>query len=240
MFSFRTMKKGGEDEQYVASLLKYAIEFGEDDIEQIDLFVSMYHQKRARNRLRMEDRLLYAKILSRKGNIQESLKLVDEVGEFTRRNKMRIALVDSLLLKIHILESNKKGEREQLNLLREAVYYSYENRIMLPYKLMEKQLKPLLIYLKKERLQDLNKAEQDFLFGLLGGKEQEKIDMVLSQRELEVLIVLATGATNKEIGEKLFISISTVKTHIINIYTKLQVSNRVEAIKKALENGFIT
>ncbi|MDR4186079.1 DNA-binding response regulator [Bacillus pseudomycoides] len=63
---------------------------------------------------------------------------------------------------------------------------------------------------------------------------------MLSQRELEVLIVLATGATNKEIGKKLFISISTVKTHIINIYTKLQVSNRVEAIKKALEHGLIT
>ncbi|CAI8698799.1 Helix-turn-helix transcriptional regulator [Bacillus pseudomycoides] len=55
-----------------------------------------------------------------------------------------------------------------------------------------------------------------------------------------MLIVLATGATNKEIGKKLFISISTVKTHIINIYTKLQVSNRVEAIKKALEHGLIT
>ncbi|MED1476902.1 helix-turn-helix transcriptional regulator [Bacillus pseudomycoides] len=63
---------------------------------------------------------------------------------------------------------------------------------------------------------------------------------MLSQRELEVLIVLATGATIKEIGKKLFISISTVKTHIINIYTKLQVSNRVEAIKKALEHGLIT
>ncbi|MBD5799308.1 helix-turn-helix transcriptional regulator [Bacillus pseudomycoides] len=55
-----------------------------------------------------------------------------------------------------------------------------------------------------------------------------------------MLIVLATGATIKEIGKKLFISISTVKTHIINIYTKLQVSNRVEAIKKALEHGLIT
>ncbi|MGR5861893.1 response regulator transcription factor [Bacillus pacificus] len=61
----------------------------------------------------------------------------------------------------------------------------------------------------------------------------------MSQRELEVLKVLSTGAKNKEIAERLCISISTVKTHIINIYAKLEVSNRVEAINKATEKGLI-
>ncbi|PEB52640.1 helix-turn-helix transcriptional regulator [Bacillus pseudomycoides] len=227
-------------QQYLASLLKYAIELEGEYREQINLFVSMYHQKKIKKRLRMEDKLLYAKILSWKGNIQESLHVIDEVAEITRKNKMRIVLIESLLLKVCILEKNKKGKREQLNLLREAIYYSYENSILSPYKLMEKQLKPLFVCLKKERLQDLNKAEQDFLFQLLGEKQKEEIDPMLSQRELEVLGVLATGVRNKEIGVKLYISISTVKTHIINIYTKLQVSNRVEAVNKALEIGLIT
>jgi len=55
---------------------------------------------------------------------------------------------------------------------------------------------------------------------------------VLSSREIEVLKALTDGSSNKEIGEKLFISISTVKTHIINIYSKLGVKNRVEAVNE--------
>ncbi len=47
---------------------------------------------------------------------------------------------------------------------------------------------------------------------------------------------LATGATNKEIAEMLCISVATVKTYIINIYSKLGVSNRVEAAKLFQEN----
>ena len=55
---------------------------------------------------------------------------------------------------------------------------------------------------------------------------------VLSPREIEVLKTLIDGLSNKEIGEKLFISVSTVKTHIINIYSKLGVKNRVEAVNE--------
>lgn len=54
----------------------------------------------------------------------------------------------------------------------------------------------------------------------------------LSKRETEVIETLITGATNKEIGEQLFLSESTVKTHLSNIYQKLEVKNRVEAVNK--------
>lgn len=56
---------------------------------------------------------------------------------------------------------------------------------------------------------------------------------ILSDREKEVLELLADGLLYKEIGEKLFISIGTVRQHIHNIYKKLQVQNRTEAINKA-------
>ena len=54
----------------------------------------------------------------------------------------------------------------------------------------------------------------------------------LSEREQEVLDLLSTGMTAKEIGEKLFVSTNTVRTHIRHIYEKLQVQTRVEAVKK--------
>lgn len=63
--------------------------------------------------------------------------------------------------------------------------------------------------------------------------------MLLTDREMEVLEALAIGATNREIGNLLCISTSTVKTHLINIYSKLHVSNRVEAIERARQKGII-
>jgi LuxR family transcriptional regulator, maltose regulon positive regulatory protein len=57
----------------------------------------------------------------------------------------------------------------------------------------------------------------------------------LSERELEVLRLIVAGLSNKKITEELFISLSTVKTHLRNIYGKLNVHRRTEAIVKAKE-----
>lgn len=55
----------------------------------------------------------------------------------------------------------------------------------------------------------------------------------LTERETEVLYYIAAGMSNKEIGEKLHISSSTVKTHTLNLYRKLEVSSRIQAVTKA-------
>ena len=67
---------------------------------------------------------------------------------------------------------------------------------------------------------------------------QDNILLLLSTRELQVLKLIAEGRTNKEIAAIQFIEISTVKTHINNMYTKLSVSNRKEA--RAKYNEFAT
>jgi len=61
----------------------------------------------------------------------------------------------------------------------------------------------------------------------------------LSDREVEVLRLMARGAANKEIAGELYISESTVKTHIANIFQKLDVNDRTEAVTKALQKGII-
>ena len=55
----------------------------------------------------------------------------------------------------------------------------------------------------------------------------------LSERELDVLSKVADGKTNKEIADELFVSVNTIKTHILNIYEKLDVQNRTQATVKA-------
>jgi len=62
----------------------------------------------------------------------------------------------------------------------------------------------------------------------------------LTGRELDVLILLARGKSNKEIGANLYISETTVKSHLRSIFTKLNVLSRTEAITVACRRGLIT
>jgi DNA-binding NarL/FixJ family response regulator len=62
----------------------------------------------------------------------------------------------------------------------------------------------------------------------------------LSARELEVLELVAAGSTNREAAARLFISEATVKTHLLNIYSKLGVGDRAAAVAEAFNRGLLT
>jgi LuxR family maltose regulon positive regulatory protein len=61
----------------------------------------------------------------------------------------------------------------------------------------------------------------------------------LSERELEILTLVAEGLSNRQISERLFISLSTVKGHNRNIFDKLQVKRRTEAVARARDLNLI-
>ncbi len=66
--------------------------------------------------------------------------------------------------------------------------------------------------------------------------DEERIqNLGISQRELEVLQLISTGLSNQEIGEKLFVSESTIKTHVSNLFVKLDVKRRTQAVTRAKE-----
>ncbi len=62
----------------------------------------------------------------------------------------------------------------------------------------------------------------------------------LSERELDVLRLIAAGATNRECAERLFISEATVKTHLLHIYSKLGVNDRAAAVAAGFQRGLLT
>mgnify|MGYP000744814301 FL=1 len=62
----------------------------------------------------------------------------------------------------------------------------------------------------------------------------------LSDREMEILALVSRGATNKRVAAELFISEATVKTHLLHIYEKLDVSDRAAAVGAAYERGLLT
>ena len=61
----------------------------------------------------------------------------------------------------------------------------------------------------------------------------------ISKREYEILELIAQGLSNQEIASKMFLSVHTIKTHITNLFTKLDVKRRTQAVVKAREMGLV-
>jgi ATP/maltotriose-dependent transcriptional regulator MalT len=80
-------------------------------------------------------------------------------------------------------------------------------------------------------------AEDGEAPGPLGAQGQ--LEDPLSERELEVLSILASGKTNSEAAQDLFVSVGTVKSHTGNIYRKLGARNRADALNRARSLGLI-
>ena len=75
--------------------------------------------------------------------------------------------------------------------------------------------------------------------GRLIGRLRSPAAEPLSQRELEVLTLIAQGGTNREAAQRLFISEATVKTHLLHVYAKLGVRDRAAAVAAAFERGLL-
>ena len=61
----------------------------------------------------------------------------------------------------------------------------------------------------------------------------------MTERELEVLRLLATGASNRAVAKELVVSLDTVKRHVSHLFSKLEVANRTQAVARARELGLL-
>lgn len=96
------------------------------------------------------------------------------------------------------------------------------------------EMKNLLLQIQKSRKDDF---VSDLLaaFGKPSHIDQSSLIEPLTEREIDVLKLIAEGMSNPEIAEKLVLSVGTVKTHVKHIYGKLNVDDRVKAASKARE-----
>ena len=76
--------------------------------------------------------------------------------------------------------------------------------------------------------------------GVARGTSEGEAKEQLSRREIEVLKLASRGMSNKDIAEVLFLSVRTVKAHLTNIFNKMGVGCRTDAITKALREGYIS
>jgi LuxR family transcriptional regulator, maltose regulon positive regulatory protein len=163
-------------------------------------------------------------------------------GSFENRKIYRV-FAEVLILK-SIINEKKGNEEEMLEAILKAVNISYKENYLRIFLDEGEYLKNIILREKEKLMSRLEKYQAIFLNNIIrdfGNREEIKdtdINEILSIREMEVLKYLKEGLNNTEIANSLFVSVNTVKTHLLNIYTKLDVHSRTEALAKANELGF--
>ena len=148
------------------------------------------------------------------------------------------------ILLLQALVFQAQGDRERaINYLNQALNISrYGNYI----RLFLDEGKPMVQLLQYAVSKNIHSPEVNRLLSAFSSVEEKKPAAIqsliepLSTRELEVLHYLATGMSNQAIAEQLFVSLAAVKWHARNIYGKLEVNNRTQAVAKARELGILS
>ncbi|AZV58553.1 LuxR C-terminal-related transcriptional regulator [Clostridium sp. AWRP] len=154
-----------------------------------------------------------------------------------------------LLIEVKILSSiicNKLGnEAKALRKLNSAINLSLKEKPIRVYLNKGNLMKGLLKKFKRKFINNISEEKNIYIDKLINSfKVNLKHNLMettvpLKAREIEILKLIQDGASNSEISEELFISINTVKTHILNIYAKLDVHSRTKAVAKAKELNLI-
>lgn len=189
------------------------------------------------------------------GNVDEALRILERQREAIQIQGRAYSEVINLILQVRAHHANNAVQKA-LQVLEEALLLA-EGAGCIRVFAEDGPVIPLLLSEYLSQAYQTSHVSQEYLYNLMivlgplaipgawQGQVVEKRERVqqmieaLSERELEVLQLLATGITNHEIARQLFVSVSTIKTHINNIYTKLGVHTRLQAVKKAREQGIL-
>lgn len=187
------------------------------------------------------DYLTYARVLLAQEQLQKALRLLTRIQEFAHAGGRTIRVMEALLLQALVFHAQGDLERS-LDALDQALNIPRQGHYI---RLFVDEGKPMAELLQRAASRKVHRDEPKRLlkfFDLI--KEKSKITNQpliepLSDRELEVLQYLATGMSNQAIADQLFVSLAAVKWHARNIYGKLEVNNRTQAVARSRELGLL-
>ena len=181
--------------------------------------------------------LLQVRYLARQKAWDESRRLVAGQVRLAREAgyveyEMELHIVGALM------EQEAGNPSAALNMLERALEIGKANGYVRVFLDEGEALQTLLAQIQRSR-KDEFVAELLAAFGKSARIDQSSLIEPLTEREIDVLKLIAEGMSNPEIAEKLVLSVGTVKTHVKHIYGKLYVDDRVKAANKARELGII-
>lgn len=179
-----------------------------------------------------------------KDQVHQILGLVDRLIDLGTRHDLKAFLIDSWVLKALLLDLQGQA-KTAINALDTVLDLAFPGKFIRTF--LDLGL-PLRSLLQKSLKSD---SQTDYKHRLLSAFNDEKITLSasilsndeisvsLTARELEILQLIAAGLSNKDIQESLTLSNNTVRSHIKNLYGKLGVHSRTQAIQQAREYKFL-
>jgi LuxR family maltose regulon positive regulatory protein len=183
----------------------------------------------------MADQLVLVAVHLADGQTGAALERADLILQETERTGWLIYRLEALALKA--LALNQQGQaREAQAILQEALTLAEPAGFVRLFVDLGEPLRRLLLEIRKRTtLRYADKLLADFESNKTRNANEDGLVEPISGRELEVLILIAHGRSNQEIADQLVVSLATVKTHINNLYGKLGVKTRTQALVKARE-----
>lgn len=193
-----------------------------------------------------------SRVWIRLGKNEDAWKLLSQLEQCAQEgNNLRRLAEAHLLLAMSAFQQNRRDE--SFLLIEKSILFGARNGYIRLYLDEGEPLRTLLLELIKSGHPDklISGMVQNLLAQFPRNKGDEmganletqaaarKLIEPLSERELEILGLMAQGMTNPQIAEHLILSLSTVKTHLNNIFGKLNVRNRAEAVLRAKEYNLL-
>jgi LuxR family transcriptional regulator, maltose regulon positive regulatory protein len=191
-----------------------------------------------------------ARLTMVRGEHDEALRLLEGLREAAEASDRKGNLLEILVLQALALWATNEKERAVTTLTRALVLAEPEGYVRTfadEGAAMGDLLSEVLDAQQRGRLDATPSVPMRYLAKLLAALAREdaapaaaeRLPEPLSERELEVLALVAAGMSNKEIAGRLFVSVTTVKTHINNLYRKLDARSRIQAVACARELGIL-
>jgi LuxR family maltose regulon positive regulatory protein len=186
-----------------------------------------------------EEVVMFCRTLVDKGKSDDALMLLNKVLSAEKDDSNRYVCLKAIVLRAEIFSQEDQYENATRD-FKEALTLGCDNGFVRLFSFRNIKTSKMLI--KTIRGMKFNKDYYkmgEYLNKIAGLYSEEEGAEIVSKREKEVLQLIENGAKNSEIAKELFITESTVKSHILNIYSKLGVNNRVQAVAKAKEIGVL-
>ena len=177
------------------------------------------------------ERITLARALLAQGKIDEGLSLIRALLKPAQRAGRTVSIIELKVFEALALES-KGHTNEALEVFGVALKLAEPEGFI---RLFIDEGQPVLTLLQRDLAEGVAPAYVSKLLTSFETPEKDATSGLLTKRELEILKLIAEGLSNDAIAEKLIRSLGTVKTHTSNIYSKLGVKNRTEAVARARE-----
>ncbi len=181
--------------------------------------------------------LTFARILIAQKSWKSAMFLLGRLQQITESKKRISRVIEILILQSLIYRAENKLEAS-LQCIERALFLARSRGY---FRLFLDEGEPTIELLRQAASRKIHPKYINNLLEACGKtptSESSRIEVLiepLSDRELEILQNIATGLTNQDIADRLFISLATVKWHTSNIYSKLEVRNRNQAVVRARE-----